>query len=84
MALDAVLRNLAVTGEAAKLLSEQTRAGFGAVPWHSIAGLRNVVVHEHFHIDAAVIVDILDSEAAPLVEAIRRYLHVDHGAPKAH
>lgn len=71
MALDAVLRNLAVTGEAARVLPEAVRARFESVPWPSIAGLRNVLVHEYFRIDTDVIRDIVDSEIAPLAEAIR-------------
>jgi uncharacterized protein with HEPN domain len=44
------------------------------VPWHSIAGLRNVVVHEYFRIESGVIRDVVDSEVAPLAVAIRHYL----------
>ena len=74
MALDAILRNLAVVGEAAKMLSEQTRALFSSTPWHSIAGLRNIVVHEYFRIDNKIILDVVDSEVTPLVVALRSYL----------
>ncbi len=44
MAYDAVLRNLAVIGEAVRSLSDETRASMPAVPWASIAALRNTVV----------------------------------------
>ncbi len=46
MAHDAVLRNLAVIGEAVRALPEEVKAQAPEVPWPSIAGLRNVVVHE--------------------------------------
>jgi uncharacterized protein with HEPN domain len=52
---------------------------FAAVPWHSIAGLRNVVVHEYFRIETPVIVDVLDSEIEPLAIAIRAHLDVAVG-----
>lgn len=74
MAFDAILRNLAVVGEAARSLSEEVRGHFAEVPWHSIAGLRNVVVHEYFRIESGVIRDVVDSEVAPLAVAIRHYL----------
>jgi len=74
MALDAILRNLAVAGEAAKALSQEMRAEFAATSWHSIAGLRNIVIHEYFRIDTAIIVDVVDNHAAPLADAIRRRL----------
>jgi uncharacterized protein with HEPN domain len=73
MALDATLRNLAVVGEAAKTLSGQTRGLFSSTPWHSIAGLRNIVIHEYFRIDTKIILDVVDSEVAPLADAIRNY-----------
>jgi len=77
MALDAILRNLAVVGEAARKLTDDARALFPAAPWHSIAGLRNVVIHEYFRIDVAIIRDIVDNEVAPLADAIRKHLDAD-------
>jgi uncharacterized protein with HEPN domain len=64
MAYDAVLRNLAVIGEAVKSLSDDFKATHPEVPWASIAGLRNVVVHEYFRVNPDLIRDIL---ADPLV-----------------
>lgn len=46
MAYDAVLRNLAVVGEAAKSRPDEFKVKHADTPWNSIAGLRNVVVHE--------------------------------------
>lgn len=46
MAYDAVLRNLAVIGEAVKSLPDDFKQRRADTPWPSIAGLRNVVVHE--------------------------------------
>lgn len=74
MALDAILRNLAVAGEAVRALSAETRDLFPSTPWHSIAGLRNIVVHEYFRINAGVIRDIVERDVGPLAEAIRAYI----------
>jgi uncharacterized protein with HEPN domain len=46
MARDAILRNLAVIGEAARSLPAEVKLRSPDTPWPSIAGLRNVVVHE--------------------------------------
>ncbi|MDQ2756746.1 MAG: DUF86 domain-containing protein [Actinomycetota bacterium] len=43
-----MLRNLAVIGEAGRSLPTETKESMPAVPWASIAGLRNIVVHEYF------------------------------------
>jgi len=60
MAYDAVLRNLAVIGEAVKALPHALKVGHPEVPWPAIAGLRNVVVHEYFRVDPDLIRDIVD------------------------
>lgn len=70
MAYDAVLRNLAVIGEAVKGLPEQVREAHPSVPWAAIAGLRNVVVHEYFRVRADLVRDVLDTSLAELAAAI--------------
>ncbi len=74
MAYDAVLRNLAVIGEAVRALPDEVKARAADVPWASIAGLRNVVVHEYFRVDAAVIEDVVDRDLVTLRDAIRSRL----------
>lgn len=71
MACDAVLRNLAVIGEAVRVLPSQTRDRAPEVPWSAMAGLRNVVVHEYFRIDPALILDIVDNQLGPLADRLR-------------
>jgi len=71
MAYDAVLRNLAVIGEAVRALPDEAKSD-PTVPWAAIAGLRNVVIHEYFRVDPAMIQDIVDHELVPLAELIRR------------
>ncbi len=65
MAYDAILRNLSVIGEAASRLSESVTSSVDQ-PWPSIRGLRNIVVHEYFAIEHALIIDVIDHYLAPL------------------
>lgn len=74
MAYDAVLRNLAVIGEAVRTLPAEVTAAMPEVGWAAIAGLRNVVVHEYFRVDRALILDVLDHHLAPLATALRQRL----------
>lgn len=74
MAYDAVLRNLAVFGEAVRALPTETTDSFAGIPWKSIAGPRNVVIHEHFRIDPALIIDIVDNQLLPLSKELRNRL----------
>ena len=71
MAYDALLRNLAVIGEAVRSLSSEAREAMPDVPWASIAGLRNIVVHEYFRVDPDLILDIVEHELVDLATAIR-------------
>lgn len=44
---DAVIRNLEVMGEAAKRIPDDYRAAHPAIPWRSIAALRDVLIHQY-------------------------------------
>ncbi len=70
MAYDAVLRNLAVIGEAVRSLPSGSREQMPDVPWAAIAGLRNVVVHEYFRENPELILDIVDNQLAPLAQRL--------------
>ncbi len=70
MAYDAVLRNLAVIGEAVRALPTETRDLFPDVPWAAISGLRNIVIHEYFRVDRELILDIVDNQLVPLAERL--------------
>ena len=45
---DAVIRNLEILGEATKGLSEEFRAKYASVPWRSMAGARDRLIHHYF------------------------------------
>lgn len=68
MAYDAVLRNLAVIGEAVKSLPDDFKQRHAATPWPSIAGLRNVVVHEYLRVDPDMIREVVDDLLVPLLD----------------
>jgi len=52
---DAVIRRLAIIGEAIKKVPDDIRASHPEVPWRDAAGLRDVVVHEYFGVSLEVI-----------------------------
>ncbi len=54
---DAVLRRLIVIGEAVRNLPDTFKAEFPNIPWRTIVGLRNFVIHEYIDIDWAIIWD---------------------------
>ena len=57
--LDAVMRNLAIIGEAAKKIPTDIRRKHPEISWKKMAGLRDIVVHDYFGIDEDIIWDVI-------------------------
>ena len=52
---DAVLRNLEIVGEAARLVPEEVTARYHLVPWADMRAMRNIVAHEYDRVDLRTI-----------------------------
>ena len=59
---DAVIRNLEILGEATKNLSEELRAKYPNVPWRSLAGARDRLIHHYFGINLDIVWQIVTLE----------------------
>jgi len=57
--LDAVMRNLAIIGEASKKVPAAIRRQYPDIPWKKMAGLRDIVVHDYFGVDEDIIWDVV-------------------------
>lgn len=71
---DAVIRNLEVIGEAVKQLPEAVRGRAPEVDWRKIAGLRDVLIHEYFGINADIVKDVVAHKLPGLEAAVQRLL----------
>lgn len=71
---EAVIRNFEVAGEAVKNLSPEFRGEHREVPWKSIAGTRDKLVHEYFGVNLLLLWDLLESEVRPLRHAVEAIL----------
>lgn len=69
---DAVIRRLAIIGEAVKNVPDDVRAKYPEVPWRDAAGLRDVVVHEYFGVSLETIWGVAVRELPLLKEQIQR------------
>jgi len=69
--LDAVVHNLQIIGEATKQIPDSLRQKYPDIPWRQVAGLRDVIAHTYFMINAAIIWDIVNVELEPLRDVIR-------------
>lgn len=71
---DAVIRNLMTMGESVRWIPDVILEAHPAVPWHTMRGVRNVVVHEYFGIDDAILWETVRGDLPPLVEPLERVL----------
>lgn len=67
---DAVIRRLAIIGEAVKNIPNDLRAKYPEVPWRDVAGLRDVVIHEYFGVSLEVIWGVAVGELPVLKQQI--------------
>lgn len=72
MAVDAVVRNLEVIGEAARLVDETTAQRFPDVPWREMGDLRNLLAHEYFGVSASIIWEMVVRDLPPVLERVRK------------
>jgi uncharacterized protein with HEPN domain len=68
MRYDATLRQLEIVGEACVRLSPEFTENHPEIPWHSVAGFRNIVVHEYFRVDEFLVWNIIQYNL-PLLKA---------------
>ena len=64
--IDAVIRNLEIIGEAAKMIPESIRATYPSIQWKKIAGLRDILAHQYFGVDLDIVWDILQNKLPEL------------------
>jgi uncharacterized protein with HEPN domain len=68
---DAVRVRLIEIGEAVKAISPDLLEGEPTIPWREIARMRDHLAHHYFDTDHAIVQDVVDTELAPLLNAVR-------------
>jgi len=74
MFADAVYRRLEIIGEAAKRVSEFTKAQTPEVPWQKIIRTRNRIAHTFNEIDNDIVWEITQSHLPTLVQEVNKVL----------
>jgi len=73
LVFDAVIRNLEVIGEASRNVPEEIMHHYPDVPWKSMIGLRNLLIHEYFGVDSEIVWAIIKNDlpkTKPLVSHV--------------
>lgn len=73
--LDAACMLLIAIGESLKGFDKVTEKKVlithPQIPWNNVMGVRDIIAHHYFNVDAEEIFGIVHSELSPLLEAIR-------------
>lgn len=76
--LDAVCMQFIAIGESLKGLDKVTNKELlstdPSIPWHKIMGLRDIIAHHYFDVDAEEIWWIIENELSPLLNSIRTFI----------
>ena len=70
----ASIKQIEIIGEAANYISQQVKELNDDIPWRRIIGLRNILIHEYFGVDAKIVWDIIQFDLPALKYNIQKVL----------
>ena len=77
--LESVCMLLIAIGEGLKNVDKQTNGKllplYPSVPWKDIKGMRDIIAHHYFDIDAEEVYNIVTEELQPLLVGVRFLIH---------
>lgn len=74
---DSVLMNLIVIGESVARLDDEIKERESHIPWTKIKGVRNIVTHDYFGVDAEEVWQIVNNNIPQLKADIKEILTVE-------
>lgn len=72
---DAVIMNFIVIGEAVNKLTDDLKQENTAIDWNKIYGLRNILAHHYFGINADLIWQIIQNDIPILSAELSKLIH---------
>lgn len=64
---DAVIRRIEIIGEAARRVSPQTRERHPEIPWATMIGMRNLMIHDYDDVDMDIVWDTVHRDLPELL-----------------
>jgi len=66
----AIVRELQVIGEAARLVSAEGKTAHPEIDWDKIAGMRNRLIHEYFRVSLRIVWQVVQNDIPALIEQL--------------
>ena len=70
----AVIRALEIIGEASKKVPMEVRKIYTDIPWRSISGMRDKLIHDYFGVDIEVVWNTANAKILSLEDEIRKII----------
>lgn len=70
----AVVQKLEIVGEATKNVPEAIRQKYPQVPWREMASRGNLLIHEYYNVNCAVVWEVVTKLIPPLQPIIKQIL----------
>ena len=70
----ALAKSIEIIGEASAKVSQEARSAVSGLPWPSIVGMRNRLIHAYFDIDLDRVWDTITDDLPPLVTELKQSL----------
>jgi uncharacterized protein with HEPN domain len=70
--IQAITRDIEIIGEAASKLSDEFKENNNTIPWGSIIGMRNWLIHGYFNVDSEHIWNTVKKDIPDLVTQLKK------------
>jgi uncharacterized protein with HEPN domain len=70
-------RGFQIMGEAARRVSESFRSEHPEIPWSSIVGHRNVIVHDYADLSMGRVWEVIQRDLPALVQSLERFISIE-------
>ncbi len=80
--IDAVVRNLEVIGEAARVLPDDVKSKAPEIEWRKVVALRNLLVHQYVGVSPAIVWEVASQKIPDLERACKRLLEQSEPPPR--
>jgi len=69
-----MLHHLCIIGEAVRVIKPEIESRYPDIPWASVIGMRNILIHQYFAVDTDLVWRVIQNDLEPLEIAVKAVL----------